>query len=224
MTDEMSILAKYQPWTSGPNPEFTEHAKRNFSEFLKQQDTTTSLRPVKIRARRRSRLLVVALLAVALLAAGGVAIGIIGDGVGYVGPVIPITETDGLSLVVQESNIGPCLEVRKADDTMAGGCGADLSEPLHIGVGSLDQTAFADGWAPPNTVRVEMTFANGEAVTVTAFQSIDEYDVLFFVIPLPASSTEPSLPVQAAAYDDQGTTLASVAYDDVRDPAHHHDE
>lgn len=223
MTDEISILAKHRPLTSGPSPEFTHHAERNFTEFLKQQETTTSVQPEK-RVRRRSRPLAVAILAVALLAAGGVAIGVIGDGVGYVGPATPITETDDLSLVVQESNIGPCLEVRKADGTMAGGCGADLSEPLHIGVGSIGQTAFADGWAPPNTARVEMTFADGEAITVTSFQTTDEYDVLFFLIPLNGSSAEPSLPIQAAAYDDQGNTLASISYDDVSDSAPQQDE
>jgi hypothetical protein len=69
-----------------------------------------------------------------------------------------------------------------------------------------------------------MTFADGEVITVTTFQTTDEYDVLFFLIPLPSSSAEPSMPVQAAAYDDQGNTLASIAYDDVSDPAPQDDE
>jgi hypothetical protein len=223
MTDEISILAKYRPLTSGPSPEFSHHAERDFTEFLKQQETTTSRQPEK-KKRRRSRPLVLAVLAVALLAAGGVAVAVIGDGLRYVGPATPITETDDLSLVVQESNIGPCLEVRKADGTMAGGCGADLSEPLSISVGSVGQSAFADGWAPPTTAKLEMIFANGEAITVTTFQTVDEYDVLFFVIPLNGSSAETSLPIQAVAYDDQGNTLASIFYDGVSSSAPQQDE
>lgn len=218
MTDEMDILAKHRPLTSGPSPEFTHQAERDFTEFLKQQETATSDQPGK-RARWRSRPLVVAVLAVALLAAGGVAIGVIGDGLRHLGPATPITETNDLSLVVQESNIGPCLEVRKADGTMAGGCGADLSQPLSISVGSIGQTAFADGWAPRDTTRLEVTFVNGETITVTTFQTVDEYDVLFFLIPLNASSAEPVVPIHAAAYDDQGNTLASISYEDVSDSA-----
>ena len=225
MTNEIGILANYEPLTLGPNADLTERAKRSFTEFLEVQDTTAISSPKTMRARWHRRPLVVAAMAVALLAAGGIAIGVIGDGVVYVEPATPITETAGLTLVVQESNIGPCLEVRTADGGMAGGCGADLAEPLSISVGSIDETTFASGWAPPGSAKIEMSFDDGEAVTVTTFELVEGYKVLFFVVsPVPSQGAEPSLPTKAAAYDHQGNTLAKVAYTDVNDPAPLHDD
>jgi hypothetical protein len=224
MTNEMSILAQYQPPTEGPSPEITESATKSFAEFLQNQGTTTSGRVKPTHTRWRRRPLVVAALAGALLAAGGVAIAVIGDGVVYVEPATPITETAGLTLVVQESNIGPCLEVR-TEDGMAGGCGIDFAEPLSVGVGSIGQTTFASGWAPPGTTEVELTFENGEALTVTTFEVVEGHDVLFFVVsPVPSPGTEPSLPTRAVAYGDQGHAVATIDYGEANDTDPQHSE
>jgi len=218
MTNELSILAHYQPTTEGPSPEITERAAKSFAEFLQTQGTTTSSRVQPTRTRWRRRPLVVAALAGALLAAAGVAIAVIGDGVVYIDSATPITEIAGLTLVVQESNIGPCLEVRTEDASMAGGCGIDFAEPLSVGVGSIGQTTFASGWAPPGTTEVELTFENGDALTVTSFEVVEGHDVLFFVVsPLPSPGTEPSLPTRAVAYGDQGHTLATIGYGEAND-------
>lgn len=158
-----------------------------------------------------------------LLAGGGVAIAVIGDGVFYVEEATEITEIDGLTLVVQESNIGPCLQVH-FDGGMAGGCGADLDEPLSVSTGGIRTTTFASEWAPPGTAKVEMTFSGGEVVKVTNFETAEEYDIVFFVVPLPPSlGDEPPLPLQVVAYNDQGDSLATVSYADGSDSDPQHD-
>lgn len=112
-----------------------------------------------------------------LLAAGGIAIVINGDGVGYVGPGTRIAETGGLTLVVQESSIGICLEVRTAAGEMAGGCGEDFGEPIGVNVGFVAGKSFASGWAPPGTAEIEMTFREGETMIVTTFEAVAEHDI-----------------------------------------------
>ncbi len=157
-----------------------------------------------------------------LLAAGGIASVIIGDGVVYVEPANQITQANGLTLVVQESNIGPCLEVRTGEG-MSGGCGADFNEPISISTGGIGDATFASAWAPPGPAEIEMTFPGGEIVKVVAFQVMEGYDVAFFVAPLPPSpGREPSLPLQVVAYDAQGNTLATVSTTEDADP-HLHD-
>ena len=134
------------------------------------------------------------------------------DGVVYFEPASQIVETDGLTLVVQDSNNGPCLEVR-TEDGMAGGCGSDFSRPLDVGFGSVGDKSFASGWAPAGTVEVVITFSSGDMLSVTALHRVQGYDVLFFLgSPLP--SPEPALPIEATAYDTDGNLLATVTYSD----------
>lgn len=138
----------------------------------------------------------------------------VGDGGVYAGLGTQITQVGELSLVIQGSNIGFCLEVR-TEGGMAGGCGTDFDEPLSVGVGGIMEATFAHGWAPLGTAEIEMTFASGEIVYVTAFEAVEGYDVAFFLAPLPSSlGREPSLPLQAVAYDAQRNTLATTSYTD----------
>ena len=213
MTNELEVLGRHRPTTSGPRLATTEHATRTFSEFLDSQTptaTTRKSRPTRKRGLRRP--FAIAALATTLLAAGGVAIAVIGDGVAYHGPATQIAEIDGLTLVVQDSNKGPCLEVRSEDGSMAGGCGADFdSNPLSVGAGLISGRTFVNGWAPQGTVEVVMTFPGGERVSVTALQVVEGYDVVFFVAsPVPPDGNETVLPDEAAAYDAKGNTLATV--------------
>jgi hypothetical protein len=135
------------------------------------------------------------------------------DGVVYVKPATEITRTDGLTLVVQDSNIGPCLEVRTEQGGMAGGCGADFEEPLSVDVGLVDGKSFVSGWAPAGTVELSMTFPDGEILSVTALQVVEGYEVMFFLAsPAPSIGNEPYFPIEAIAYDSDGNTLATVTY------------
>jgi hypothetical protein len=148
-----------------------------------------------------------------ILAAGGVAIAVIGDGVVYIEPETQIAEINGLTLVVQDSNIGPCLEVHAVDGSVAGGCGTIFDSPLSIGVGAIDGKTYASGWAPRETTEVVMTFPGGETLSVTALEVAEGYEVVFFVVsPVPSPGSEPTLPDEASAYDAQGNRLATVNY------------
>lgn len=214
MTNELDVLSRHRPTTSGPGPDLTESATRTFSEFLESQTPPATIR--ESRPTRRllvRRPLAIAALAVTVLAAGGVAIAVIGDGVVYVEPVTQIAETDGLILVVQDSNIGPCLEVRTEDGSMAGGCSTDFDAPLSVGFGLISGRTFVSGWAPHRTVEVVITFPTGETLSVTALQVVEGYDVVFFVAsPVPSPENGPVSPYEAAAYDAEGNTLATVSY------------
>jgi hypothetical protein len=212
----MDVLSRHCPATSGPDLGVTEHATHSFSEFLDSQGTAPTTRAAKlIRRRWHQRPLAIAGLAVMILAAGGVAIAVLGepDGVVYVKPATQIMGTDGLTLVVQDSNIGPCLEVRTEQGGMAGGCGTDFDDPLSVGVGLIDGKSFLSGWAPTGTVEVSMTFPDGETLSVTALQEVEGYEVMFFLAsPAPSLGNEPYLPIEAIAYDGDGNTLATVTY------------
>jgi hypothetical protein len=165
-------------------------------------------------------------MAVALLLAGSVAYATfgIGDGVFYIEPATQITETADLSFVLQDSNIGPCLQVRTVQG-MAGGCGYDiLAEPLSVSVGGIRETTFATGWGPPGTTRIEMIFATGEIVEVTTFEMLDGYNVMFFIARLPLSlGSEPSLPLQTVAFDARGNALVTVSRDEGSGAADDHE-
>ncbi|MCH7586163.1 MAG: hypothetical protein IH941_13570 [Acidobacteria bacterium] len=137
------------------------------------------------------------------------------DGVTYIEPTTQITVIDDLTLVVQESNIGPCLEVRTEAGGMAGGCGADFGQPLNVGFGGIREKRFTIGWAPVGTIEVVITLADGEIVSVTTLHSVEGYDVLFFLALLPSSGNEPgSPPIEATAFDAGESPLASVSYGD----------
>ena len=137
------------------------------------------------------------------------------DGVTYIEPATQITVIGDLTLVVQESNIGPCLQVRTEAGGMSGGCGPDFGLPLNVGFGGIGGKSFTSGWAPAGTIEVVITLADGVIVSVTALQSVEEYDVLFFLKLLPSSGNEPGLPpIQATAFDASGSPLATVTYSD----------
>ena len=164
-------------------------------------------------------------IAVALRLAGSVAYATfgIGDGVFRSQSATQIAQSGDLSFVLQDSNIGPCLEVRTAQG-MAGGCGADFDEPLSVSVGGIRETTFATGWGPPGTTRIEMIFATGEIVEVTTFEMLEGYDVMFFIAPLPLSlGSEPSLPLETVAFDARGNALATVSRDEGSDAGFDHE-
>ena len=135
------------------------------------------------------------------------------DGVTYIEPATQITVVDGLTFVVQESNIGPCLEVR-VEGGMAGGCGADFGQPLDVGFGGIRGKTWTSGWAPVGTSEVVITLAGGEIVSVAAFQTVEGYDVLFFFALLPPALDNDlgRPPIEATAFDANGSPLASVSY------------
>ncbi len=136
------------------------------------------------------------------------------DGMTYTEPATQITVIDGLTLVVQESSIGPCLEVR-IEGGGAGSCGNNFDEPLNVGFGGVNGKSFTSGWAPVGTLEVVITLADGEIVSVTALQSVQGYDVLFFLALLPSPGNEPGLPpIEATAFDANGNPLATVTYGD----------
>ncbi len=135
------------------------------------------------------------------------------DGMTYTEPATQITVIDGLTLVVQESNIGPCLEVH-VEGGGSGSCGP-LDDPLNVGFGGIYGKTYTTGWAPVGTFEVVITLAGGDIVSVTALQSVQGYDVLFFLALLPSPGNEPGLPpIEATAFDASGNPLASVSYGD----------
>ena len=132
-----------------------------------------------------------------------------GDGVQRIGSSTEVVNRGGLTLVIQPSNIGPCIEVRSGG-SMSGGCGVDLRIPLTVNVGSIGGTSFATGWAPPSTDEVVMTSADGEQLSIHNFETIPDYDMWFFLETAALSTgTEQFLPVQTVAYDADGNEIAS---------------
>lgn len=208
---ETDVLSRHRPATSGPNLEATERATRAFEGFLDGRARAATLGgSTPTRAPWRKRSLAIAGMAAVLLMVGSVAYATFGDGVFYVKPATQITQTGDLSLVLQDSNMGPCLEVRTAQG-MSGGCGGDFDEPLSISTGGIGDATFATGWGPPGTAKIEMTFPGGEIVKVTTFEMLQGYDVLFFIAPLPPTlGRESSLPLQTVAFDAGGNTLATI--------------
>ncbi|MEE9178856.1 MAG: hypothetical protein V3U46_10550, partial [Acidimicrobiia bacterium] len=90
-----------------------------------------------------------------------------------------------------------------------------LDDPLNVGFGGINGKTYTTGWAPVGTIEVVITLAGGDIVSVTALQSVEGYDVLFFLALLPSLDNEPGLPpVQATAFDASGSPLASVSYGD----------
>lgn len=209
--DEIEILRGHRPPTSGPPPEVTERAREDFGRFLANQHPVQAITK-RGRMRRRRRWAIPAL-ALLLVGTGGVALGALGflDGVIYERPAKEIITTDDLTLVVQESNLGPCLEVRTEEGGMSGGCGADLEEPLSVAVGVVDGKSFVSGWAPPGTVQVRMTFPDGDTVSVTNLHRVEGYPVVFFLAsPVPSTGGEPMLPVEVSAFDQEGRVLHAL--------------
>jgi hypothetical protein len=105
------------------------------------------------------------------------------------------------------------LEVR-VEGGGAGSCGNHFDDLLNVGFGGIREKTWSSGWAPTDTVEVVITLAGGEIVSVTTFQSVDGYDVLFFFELLrPSLGDEPGMPpIQATAFDASGIPLASVSY------------
>ncbi|HEX9864126.1 MAG TPA: hypothetical protein VGC03_04085 [Acidimicrobiia bacterium] len=128
--------------------------------------------------------------------------------------VIEVLERGDLTLTLRGDPSNPCLEVLSENGT-AGGCGADLDAPLRIGVGSIGDASFVDGWAPEGAVRVVVTLADGAEVEAAELAAVDGYQVRFFFELLPASGgTEPELPITAVAFDLTGSLLAEYTLED----------
>jgi len=128
--------------------------------------------------------------------------------------LIEVLERGSLTLTLRGDSSNPCLEVR-FESGMAGGCGGDLDAPLRLGVGSLGDASFVDGWAPEDAVRVVVTLADGTEIEAAELVAVDGYRVRFFLELLPATGgTEPELPITAAALDQTGNVLAEYTLED----------
>jgi len=128
--------------------------------------------------------------------------------------VIEVTKRGGLTLTLRGDPSNPCLEVL-SEDGMAGGCDADLDAPLRLGVGSIGDASFVDGWAPEDAVRVVVTLADDTEIEAAELVAVDGYRVRFFFELLPATGgTEPELPITAAAFDQTGNVLAEYTLED----------
>lgn len=128
--------------------------------------------------------------------------------------LIEVLERDGLTLTLRGDPSNPCLEVLSESGT-AGGCGADLDAPLRLGVGSIGDASFVDGWAPEDAVRVIVTLADDTEIETADLAAVDGYRVRFFFELLPGSSgTEPELPITAVAFDQTGSVLAEYTLED----------
>ena len=131
---------------------------------------------------------------------------------------LEIVERDGLTLMI----LGPldnfCLDVM--DETgMAGGCGADLTEPMNFGVGGLHGKSFISGWAPANAAKVVFTLADATEIEVTDLVTIEGFDVQFFLEIIPSNETgEADLPIKAVAVDANGEELAGFVLDEGNNP------
>ncbi len=121
---------------------------------------------------------------------------------------LEIVERDGLTLMILGPLDNVCLEV--TDETgMAGGCGADLAEPMNFGVGGLRGKSFIYGWAPTNAAKVVVTLADATEIEVTELVIIEGFDVQFFLEIIPSNETgEADLPIKAVAVDADGDELA----------------
>lgn len=206
MVDELTLLRVHRPATNGPDPLVTEQAISDFSDFLQSQKP----RAVPHRSKPSTRRWLVIITAVAvLLLAAGIAIGVFGDGVVYTEAPTEITTVDDLTLIVQESNIGTCVEVRSTDGRMAGGCGGvDFDQPLSIQQGVISGTRYLSGWTSPATAEIVVTFPNGEQLSITGFVQADGYPVQFFL----ATDTPSESGLTATAFDNSGNELGSVKF------------
>lgn len=114
----------------------------------------------------------------------------------------------GLTLAIRGPVDRRCLEVRSGEG-MAGGCGVDLDQELHLGTGSLDGVAFVDGWAPANAASVVITLADGTEFEATELVSVADFDVQFYLEVLPPTDGgEPELPIEATAVDSDGLVIS----------------
>ena len=122
---------------------------------------------------------------------------------------LEVVERGGLTLTLSGALDNPCVEVRSATG-MAGGCGADFTEPLNIAVGGIDGELFVDGWAPVGTAKVVVSLADGTEIEVTDLVVVEGFDVLFFLELLPPTANgEPELPIKATAFDQTGAITAN---------------
>jgi len=133
------------------------------------------------------------------------------DGVNYLGAGTEIVQTGSLTLVIQDSNAGTCLQVRTNTGGMSGGCGADFSTPMSVQVGSIGETAFASGWAPAATARLTLTFGDGSTQDIERLTQVDAYgELVFFLVPIPRPETGTDLPLPSVAYNSSGEELARL--------------
>lgn len=207
MVDELALVRVHRPATNEPDPLVREQAISDFGDFLQSQKSRAVPHSSKLSTRRW---LVIITAVAALVVAAGVAVGIFGDGVVYTEGPTEITTVDHLTLMVQESNIGTCVEVRSTDGQMAGGCGGvDFDQPLSIQQGVITGTSYLSGWTSLDTAEVVVTFPNGEQLSITEFVQADGYPVQFFLAT--GTPSEPGL--TAAAFDNSGNKLGSVKFE-----------
>lgn len=212
MSDELEILRRYSPSNSGPSDETTARAEAAFGAFIGSQ--VEGSRGGSIRKRWRRHPVAIAGVSLLLVAAGGIGIAISVDGVEYIDPPVEISQIGDFTLVVQDSNLGQCLEVRAEDGRMSGGCGVEFGDPIGVGLAGFDETTIVLGWAPFATTRLEMTFSSGESVELTEFQRVEGYDIVFFVMsPVPTLNGEMSLPLEVVSYDIDERILATTSYE-----------
>lgn len=215
MTNEIDLLRQYRPVALGPSPNVTTRARKDFTEFLESQRSPGEAFERRPPSRRWQRRIAVAGIAALLLVLGGVAIGQFVDGVFYSQSEIEVIRAGELSLVIQESNIGPCLEVRTTNGSMSGGCGADFTVPLSVEVGLIEGSMYTSGWAPPGTTLVIITFPNAEEVRVSDFAVVEEYEVVFFMAsPVPQLGDHGPMFIKATAHDAEGNVIATLTQAD----------
>ena len=131
---------------------------------------------------------------------------------------LEIVERDGLTLMIRGPLDNVCLDV--TDETgMAGGCGADLAEPMNFGVGGLRGKSFIYGWAPTNAAKVVFTLADATEIEVTDLVTIEGFDVQFFLELIPSNETgEADLPIKVVAVDANGEEIAGFVLGDGNNP------
>ncbi len=124
------------------------------------------------------------------------------------GSGLEVVERGGLTLTLSGALDIPCVRVRSATG-MAGGCGADFTQPLNITVGATGGMSFVDGWVAAGTAKVVVTLADGTVIEVTDLVAVEGFDVLFFLELMPLTvSGEPELPITATAFDQTGGITA----------------
>ena len=134
------------------------------------------------------------------------------------GDGLEVVERSGLTLTLRGALDNPCIEV-KSEKGMAGGCGADFTQPLNITVGATGGISFVDGWAAAGTAKVVVTLADGTEIEVTDLVAVEGFDVLFFLELMPPTvNGESELPIMAVALDRSGEVVADFVLSEPEAP------
>jgi len=211
MTDELETLVRFRPETIGPSAHVTARATAGFTDFLSNAVADQSQRRPP---HRRRLVLAVSGVSLLLVALGGAATALFADrqsdGVVLIAPPVEATIGEALTLRVQESNLGTCIDVLTSGGS-AGGCGMSLDSPMGVSSGGVGATIFLNGWVPLDTARIEVTLTDGTTIVVNAFETFSGYDVNFFAVLLdPTLGPEPPPAALATAYDESGIVVATL--------------